>query len=42
MRQDHDESAEFCHVCRYVIVDFVDPRRHFEIDLDYADVYAQG
>jgi hypothetical protein len=42
MRDDHDEAAEFCHVCRYVIVDMVDPSKHFEIDLDYGDVYAQG
>jgi hypothetical protein len=42
MRNDHESSAEFCHVCRYVIVDFVNPLKHFEIDLDYADVYAQG
>lgn len=42
MRNDHDEAAEFCHVCRYVIVDMVDPSKHFEIDIDYEDVYAQG
>jgi hypothetical protein len=42
MRNDHDEAAEFCHVCRYVIVDIVDPSKHFGIDLDYGDVYAQG
>jgi hypothetical protein len=42
MRQDHVESAEFCAVCRYVVVDFINPFRHWEIDRDYADIYPQG
>jgi hypothetical protein len=41
MHHDHDEAAEFCAVCRYVIVDFVDPFLHWEIDRDYADIYPQ-
>jgi hypothetical protein len=39
MRQDHDAHAQFCAVCRYIMVDFIDPFRHFEIDLDYAQIY---
>ena len=27
----------FCHVCRYLIVDHIDPRRHFHIDFLYHD-----
>jgi len=41
MRHDHDSSAQFCAVCRYVIVDFVNPFHHFQIDRDYADIYPQ-
>jgi hypothetical protein len=42
MRNDHEDTAEFCHVCRYIIVDMIDPSKHFQIDLDYANWYAQG
>jgi hypothetical protein len=41
MRDHDDADTEFCAVCRYVIVDFVDPLRHFEIDRDYAEIYPQ-
>jgi len=39
MRRSKEEEAEFCAVCRYVMVDFVDPSKHFQIDLDYDDIY---
>jgi hypothetical protein len=39
MNGSHEESAEFCAVCRYVLVDFVDPYQHWAIDRDYAEVY---
>jgi hypothetical protein len=39
MRNSRDGSIEFCAVCRYIMVDFVDPFRHFEIDLDYDAIY---
>lgn len=39
MRRSGDEDAEFCAVCRYILVDFVDPRKHFSIDLDYGKIY---
>ncbi len=42
MRGDHEDSAEFCAVCRYVIVDFVNPFLHFQIDRDYDEIYPQG
>jgi hypothetical protein len=41
MRQDHVESAQFCAVCRYIIVDFVNPFLHWQIDRDYAKIYPQ-
>jgi hypothetical protein len=39
MRNHHDETAEFCAVCRYVMVDHINPYKHFEIDRDYDDIY---
>jgi IgA Peptidase M64 len=39
MRNAHVETTEFCAVCRYVMVDLVNPVRHFEIDRDYEDIY---
>ena len=41
MRDHSDADTEFCAVCRYVIVDFINPFRHFEIDRDYAEIYPQ-
>jgi hypothetical protein len=42
MRNNHEDHAFFCPVCRYVIVDFVDPFLHFEIDQEYQFVYPQS
>jgi hypothetical protein len=42
MRGNHEDSSEFCAVCRYVIVDFVNPFLHFQIDRDYDEIYPQG
>jgi hypothetical protein len=42
MRNSHSDSTEFCAVCRYVIVDSVNPFWHWQIDRDYAEIYAQG
>jgi IgA Peptidase M64 len=39
MRNPHVGSNEFCPVCRYIMVDFINPFRHFEIDLDYDKIY---
>jgi hypothetical protein len=41
MRDSDDGDAEFCAVCRYILVDFINPFRHFEIDRDYAEIYPQ-
>ncbi len=35
------QSYQFCSVCRYAIVDAVDPTRHGAIDRDYARRYPQ-
>jgi hypothetical protein len=41
MRHDHEEQAEFCAVCRYIMVDMIDPSMHTEIDLLYDKIYPQ-
>ena len=41
MRNNTDAHAEFCAVCRYVMVDLVAPDFHPEIDADYDKVYPQ-
>ena len=41
MREDHEDGAEFCAVCRYIMVDLIDPSMHAEIDADYDEVYPQ-
>jgi hypothetical protein len=37
MRRKHDATTPFCHVCRYVIVDHLDPAMHGPLD-DLYDV----
>jgi hypothetical protein len=39
MRSGRREFWSFCPVCRYAIVDFVDPSRHGDNDLEYAKQY---
>jgi hypothetical protein len=39
MRQDHEAHAEFCAVCRYIMVDMIAPDFHPEIDADYDQIY---
>jgi hypothetical protein len=34
-------TAEFCAVCRYVLVEKVDPYYHFMINRDYEEIYPQ-
>ena len=34
-----ENGGNFCAVCRYIIVDFVDPTMHGLIDADYDDEY---
>lgn len=42
MRAHYEEHAFFCPVCRYVIVDFINPFVHFEIDREYGFIYPQS
>ena len=39
MRQDHEAHAEFCAVCRYIMVDFINPAFHPDIDAFYDVIY---
>ncbi len=41
MRNSHFEDSAFCAVCRYVLVEWIDPFRHFEIDRDLEEDYPQ-
>jgi hypothetical protein len=41
MANNHVEHTEFCFVCNYIIVDFVNPFLHFEIDREYENQYPQ-
>lgn len=35
------EVVSFCHVCKYHLVDIIDPSKHADIDLDYAKFYPE-
>ena len=41
MRNDHEDQAEFCAVCRYIMVDLIAPEFHSDIDADYDTIYGQ-
>ncbi len=41
MRESHTDGMEFCAVCRYVLVDMIDPTRHAAIDRNYSRIYPQ-
>ncbi len=41
MRDRSVDGREFCAVCRYVLVDIIDPAKHFEIDRNYQTFYPQ-
>jgi hypothetical protein len=41
MRNSNSDGKEFCAVCRYLLVDIIDPSKHFSIDLDYQEIYPQ-
>jgi hypothetical protein len=41
MRNEKDAQAEFCAVCRYIMVDLIAPEFHSDIDLDYDRIYPQ-
>jgi hypothetical protein len=39
MRESNVDDAEFCFVCRYILVDMIDPSRHSTIDREYGAKY---
>jgi hypothetical protein len=41
MRDAHSDGREFCAVCRYILVDIIDPYKHWEIDRNYQTFYPQ-
>ena len=41
MMNDQNHGARFCHVCKYVLVDAIDPSRHLFIDPDSDEIYPQ-
>ncbi|MDQ6830619.1 MAG: M64 family metallo-endopeptidase [Gemmatimonadota bacterium] len=41
MRNTSEEFSEFCHVCRFVLVEMIDARQHFAIDRDYDEAYPK-
>jgi hypothetical protein len=44
MRQIWDVDIglyRFCHVCRYLLVDKIDPTRHALLDAEYSKVYPE-
>jgi hypothetical protein len=40
MRDNHDMFTLFCHVCRFVLVEQIDPEQHRHIDYEYQKVYS--
>ncbi len=43
MMRDHsegDKHMRFCHVCRYVLVEMIDPTKHGDLDAVYFKEYA--
>jgi hypothetical protein len=41
MHSEPYDEREFCAVCRYILVEIIDPFKHFEIDLQYDNFYPQ-
>jgi hypothetical protein len=42
MRSGYRKLVPFCHVCRYLLVDRVDPTRHGALDAVYEREYPQA
>jgi IgA Peptidase M64 len=38
---DNDRAKQFCHVCRYLLVDQIDPLKHGAIERDFAPQYPK-
>jgi len=41
MRESHTDGQEICAVCRYILVDIINPDEHWWIDRDLDDYYPQ-
>lgn len=41
MRESHTDGREICAVCRYILVDIIDPTKHWFIDRFYEEIYPQ-
>jgi hypothetical protein len=42
MMNDHEEglgSVTFCRACRYILIEHIDPERHWLVDRDYDQIY---
>jgi hypothetical protein len=39
-RSEGEEHRRFCHVCRYVLVEMIDPTKHGDLDAVYFKEYA--
>ena len=40
MRNNNDDAAELCVVCRYVLADVIDPSAHSLVEEAYADIFT--
>jgi hypothetical protein len=36
------ELNTFCPICRYIIVDFIDPAMHAQMNADYQNIYPKA
>ncbi|MET0793621.1 MAG: M64 family metallopeptidase, partial [Polyangiaceae bacterium] len=41
MMSDQDSGSQFCHVCKYMLVDAIDPSKHYFLDREYDRFYPQ-
>lgn len=41
MMSDQDSGSQFCHVCKYMLVDAIDPGKHYFLDREYERFYPQ-
>jgi hypothetical protein len=41
MMANQDGASGYCHVCKYVLVDAIDPGKHYFLDPEYDGIYPQ-
>ena len=41
MMNDQSSGVRFCQVCKYVLIDAIDPGKHYFIDPEYTAIYPQ-